>query len=227
MFRYLAFQRNIAKTETFLTTLQGHKGYGPTELWTAYHRPLDCYVGVPCISVWKEKHHSARHSRITHIAIRVGGPWADRASSGSRGACNPHLQPPTNVVMIWCRLRNPNGKQLNKSQIIWTPYNRVRRQSGFPTFISCQRQDPNVLRKRRQSHQGDKLCDVSTVPLVARWPVFLARGSDADGETHSLCPVSVASCGVAWRGVRELILHVCFHNSVKLALMTAGKMECF
>ena len=60
--------------------------------------------------------------------------------------------------------------------------NRARRQSGFPTFIPCQRQDANVLPKRRQSHQGDKLCDVSTVPLVARWPVFLARGSDADGE---------------------------------------------
>ena len=58
-------------------------------------------------------------------------------------------------------------------------YNRARRQSGFPTFISCQRQDANVLPKRR-----DKLCDVSTVPLVARWPVFLARGSDADGEPH-------------------------------------------
>ena len=41
-----------------------------------------------------------------------------------------------------------------------------------------------MLPKRRQSHQGDKLCDVSTVPLVARWPVFLARGSDADGEPH-------------------------------------------
>ena len=62
--------------------------------------------------------------------------------------------------------------------------NRARRQSGFPTFISCQRQDANVLPKRRQSHQGDKLCDVSTVPMVARWPVFLARGSDADGEPH-------------------------------------------
>ena len=61
---------------------------------------------------------------------------------------------------------------------------RVRRQSGFPTFISCQRQDANVLPKRRQWHQGDKLCDVSTVSLVARWPVFLARGSDADGEPH-------------------------------------------
>ena len=59
-----------------------------------------------------------------------------------------------------------------------------RSQSGFPTFISCQRQDANVLPKRRQSHQGDKLYDVSTVPLVARWPVFLARGSDADGEPH-------------------------------------------
>ena len=62
--------------------------------------------------------------------------------------------------------------------------NRARRQSGFPTFISCQRQDANVLPKRWQSHQGDKLCDVSTVPLVARWPVFLARGSDADSEPH-------------------------------------------
>ena len=63
--------------------------------------------------------------------------------------------------------------------------NRARRQSGFPTFIPCQRQDAKVLPKRRQSHQGDKLCDVSTVPLVARWPVyFLARGSDADGEPH-------------------------------------------
>ena len=41
-----------------------------------------------------------------------------------------------------------------------------------------------MLPKRRQSHQGDKLCDVSTVPLVARGPVFLARGSDADGEPH-------------------------------------------
>ena len=64
-------------------------------------------------------------------------------------------------------------------------WNRARRQSGFPTFISCQRQDANVLPKRRQSHQGDKLCDVSTVPLVARGPVFLARGSDADGEPQS------------------------------------------
>ena len=67
-------------------------------------------------------------------------------------------------------------------------HNRTRRRSGFPTFISCQRQDANVLPKRRQSHQGDKLCDVSTVPLVARWPVFLARGSDADGEPHSAQP---------------------------------------
>ena len=66
----------------------------------------------------------------------------------------------------------------------YTGLNRVRRQSRFPTFISCQRQDPNVLPKRRQSHQGDKLCDVSMVPLVARWPVFSARGSDADSEPH-------------------------------------------
>ena len=72
--------------------------------------------------------------------------------------------------------------------------NRVRRQSGFPTFIPCQRQDVNVLPKRRQSHQGDKLCDVGTVPLVARWPVFLAHGSDVDGEPHwtLLAPSSFA-----------------------------------
>ena len=68
--------------------------------------------------------------------------------------------------------------------LLYNRENRARRQSGFPTFISCQRHDVNVLPKRRQSHQGDKLCDVSTVPLVARWPVFLARGSDADGEPH-------------------------------------------
>ena len=66
--------------------------------------------------------------------------------------------------------------------------NRTRRQSGFPTFILYQRQDANVLPKRRQLHQGDKLCDVSTVPLVARWPVFLALGSDADGEPHYVEP---------------------------------------
>ena len=75
----------------------------------------------------------------------------------------------------------PSGR----SREVWS--NRARRQSGFPTFIPCQRQDANVLPKRRQSHQGDKLCDVSTVPLVARRPVFLARGSDADGEPHSWC----------------------------------------
>ena len=77
--------------------------------------------------------------------------------------------------------KDSSGRTRNKS---WTVGNRVRRPSGFPTFISCQRQDANVLPKRRQSHQGDKLCDVSTVPLVARWPVFLAGGSDADGEPH-------------------------------------------
>ena len=70
------------------------------------------------------------------------------------------------------------------SPCIWCGSNRARRQSGFPTFISCQHQDPNVLPEQRQSHQGDKLCDVSTVPLVARWPVLLARGSHLDGEPH-------------------------------------------
>ena len=77
--------------------------------------------------------------------------------------------------------------------------NRVRRQSGFPTFIPRQRQDAHVLPKRRQSHQGDKLCDVSTVPLVARWPVFLARGSDADGEPHSVLLSLRRSCWVPSR----------------------------
>ena len=72
--------------------------------------------------------------------------------------------------------------------------NRARRQSGFPTFISCQRQDANVLPERRQSHQGDKLCDVSTAPLVARWPVFLARGSDADGEPHTSQSFVITGC---------------------------------
>ena len=76
------------------------------------------------------------------------------------------------------------GNTDNNSETVCISPNRVRRQSGFPTFISCQRQDAHVLPKRRQSHQGDKFCDVSTVPLVARWPVFLARGSDADGEPH-------------------------------------------
>ena len=70
-------------------------------------------------------------------------------------------------------------------------WNRARRQSGFPTFIPCQRQNANVLPKRRQSHQGDKLCDVSTVPLVARGPVFSARGSDADGEPHYSCSLEL------------------------------------
>ena len=74
---------------------------------------------------------------------------------------------------------------LDKYTVLLRGSNRARRQSGYPTFISCKRQDANVLPKRRQSHQGDKLCDVSTVPLVARWPVFLACGSDADGEPHS------------------------------------------
>ena len=92
---------------------------------------------------------------------------------------------------------------------LWVQFfNRVRRQSGFPTFISCQRQDPNLLPKRRQSHQGDKLCDVSTGPLVARWPVFLARGSDADGEPHCCFsfPLAGTVCklfhGIALTGYR-------------------------
>ena len=60
-----------------------------------------------------------------------------------------------------------------------------------------------MLPKRRQSHQGDKLCDVSTVPLVARWPVFLARGSDADGEPHYNNDVCKSGY---WREASSLIL---------------------
>ena len=85
-------------------------------------------------------------------------------------------------------------------QSIMAGTNRACRQSGFPTFIPCQRQDANVLPKRQQSHQGDKLCDVSTVPLVARWPVFLARGSDADGEPHCT-EMEAMSTGVALEGI--------------------------
>ena len=66
---------------------------------------------------------------------------------------------------------------------VWLAY-RGPLSERISDVISCQRQDANVLPKRRQSHQGDKLCDVSMVPLVARWPVFLARGSDADGKPH-------------------------------------------
>ena len=97
--------------------------------------------------------------------------------------------------------------------------NRARRQSGFPTFIPCQRQDVNVLPKRRQSHQGDKLCDVSTVPLVARWPVFLARGSDADGEPHSsiiYCTVNCNSFGLFF-----YVYSVQFHFIGRLFYSTA------
>ena len=79
-------------------------------------------------------------------------------------------------------LREPSSWQANT--LCNCKATRARRQSRFPTFISCQPQDANVLPKRRQSHQGDKPCDISTVPLVARWPVFLARWSDADGEPH-------------------------------------------
>ena len=88
-------------------------------------------------------------------------------------------------------------------------FNRARRQSGFSTFISCQRQDANVLPKRQQLHQGDKLCDVSTVPLVARWPVFLARGSDADGEPHWVLSVEVVAglCIYTYRSQAAMSTH--------------------
>ena len=94
------------------------------------------------------------------------------------------------------------------SQIFSSWCDRVRRQSGFPTVISCQRQDAHVLPKRRQSHQGDKLCDVSTVPLVARWPVLLARGSDADGEPHCSAVTVKTEHEIYWKrqGEQELPL---------------------
>ena len=65
-----------------------------------------------------------------------------------------------------------------------------------------------MLPKRRQSHQGDKLCDVSTVPLVARWPVFLARGSDADGEPH-YAHVRHRVCSVQYRPNLRLSVATC------------------
>ena len=98
----------------------------------------------------------------------------------------------TTFQLLWSALKaedlGTNGSQIDilvrgQTALVFFE-NRACRQSGFPTFISCQRQDANVLPKRRQSHQGDKLCDISTVPLVARWPVFLARRSDADSEPH-------------------------------------------
>ena len=95
--------------------------------------------------------------------------------------------------------------------------NRTRRQSGFPTFISCQRQDPNVLPKRRQSHEGDKLSDVSTVPLVARWPVCLARGSDADGEPHSTTAFGVYVGG--WEAAFALLRETLASAALQQALL--------
>ena len=83
-----------------------------------------------------------------------------------QGSGNCELPEPTSTkwtLFIWLTLLTPN---------------RARRQSRFLMFISCQRQDPNVLPKRWQSHQGDKHCDVSTVPSVARpyfWPADLTR----------------------------------------------------
>ena len=107
--------------------------------------------------------------RKTHLKFKIfrGSMPPDPPSIACLQHVSPKFRPPPPLINIFLRLCN-----------------RARRQSGFPTFISCQRQDAHVLPKRRQSHQGDKLCNVSTVPLVARWPVFLARGSDADGEPH-------------------------------------------
>ena len=93
------------------------------------------------------------------------------------GRCRDQSQPsrPKKCIIL--------GSGTEKSRLWTRPIGPAVR-ADFPR-LSCQRQDAHVLPKRRQSHQGDKLCDVSTVPLVARWPVFLARGSDADGEPHS------------------------------------------
>ena len=57
---------------------------------------------------------------------------------------------PVQAIQASFSFRNP----ARVNRVYW-----ARRRGGFPTLISCQPQD--------------KLCDVSTVPLVARWPVFL------------------------------------------------------
>ena len=55
-------------------------------------------------------------------------------------------------------------------------HNRVRRQSGFPKFITAQRHYVRTSATRYRC--GDNrtkvktFCDVSMVSLVARWPVF-------------------------------------------------------
>ena len=126
------------------------------------HRSFDCMLFV----LFSPPRSSTTSSCCPDISfVFLGQAWDTQLFSTLCGAPIPGIQ----------------SISLKKAECV---SNRARRQSGFPTFISCQRQDVNVLPKRRQSHQGDKLCDVSTVPLVARWPVFLARGSDADGEPH-------------------------------------------
>ena len=51
--------------------------------------------------------------------------------------------------------------------------NRVHRQSRFPTFIMAQRHYIRMSATRYQcSDQGENICDVSMVWLVAQWPIF-------------------------------------------------------
>ena len=56
--------------------------------------------------------------------------------------------------------------------------NRVCRQSGFLMFINIMAQRHYVrmsamcYRCGEQSHQGENICGVSMVSLMARWPIF-------------------------------------------------------
>ena len=115
--------------------------------------------------------------------------FSQKSCQTMRGSCICELMAASNMHCTWSwhvYCFNRCARMCHSHHIITRCRfpNRARRQSRFPTFISCQRQDANVLPKRRQSHQGDNLCDISMVTLMARWPVFLACRSDADGEPH-------------------------------------------
>ena len=139
---------------------------------------------------------AASHDRFHYRNLKSGKIKAFIRSKGRYDkSINWHLNPSRTLARVLISFASRNHA------------NRAHRQSGFPTFISCQRQDANVQPKRRQSLQGDKLCDVSTVPLVARWPVFLARGSDADGEPHChyLLWLKWYTHGYFWQWLRGVV----------------------
>ena len=136
---------------------------------------------APCLHHHCHHHHHHHHHRHRrHHHQHPPYPTGTSANLKSSSSSSKEMYWLMWDPQIWQKMWVVN----EAIQGIVDVMNRARRQSGFPTFISCQHQDANVLPKRRQWHQGDKICDVSTVPLVARWPVFLARGSDADGEPH-------------------------------------------